>query len=89
MWQLWKIILLSEEQMDYKPLLGLHGNQLHLPVVGKRQLFERAVEVLQRTTKAAVCLYWDKAAPVCEGLCETLLEALPYIDSLRCVALLL
>ncbi|KAM4560252.1 uncharacterized protein PAE49_012492 [Odontesthes bonariensis] len=81
--QLWKSFLLSEEQMDYEALLGLDGNQLHLPVCGEKQLFERAVEVMQRmSTKVNVCLYWDRAAAVCQSLCESLLEAMPSIGSL-------
>ncbi|KAM4560253.1 nucleotide-binding oligomerization domain-containing protein 1-like [Odontesthes bonariensis] len=81
--QLWKIFLLSEEQMDYEALLGLDGNQLHLPVCGEKQLFERAVEVMQRmSTKVNVCLYWDRAAYVCQSLCESLLQAMPSIGSL-------
>lgn len=80
--QLWKIFLLSDRQMDYVTLLGIDGNQLHLPVEGKRRLFERAVEVMQRM-KVNVCLYWDRPTPVCQNLCESLLEALPYISSLR------
>ncbi|XP_051798185.1 protein NLRC5-like isoform X6 [Acanthochromis polyacanthus] len=82
--QLWKIFLLSEEQMDFVSLLGLDDNQLHLPVEGKKQLFERAVEVMKRmTTKVNVCLYWDRETPVCQSRCESLIEALPYISSLR------
>ncbi|XP_051798408.1 uncharacterized protein LOC127531940 isoform X3 [Acanthochromis polyacanthus] len=81
--QLWKIFLLSEEQMDFGSLLGLVENQLHLPVEGKKQLFERAVEVMKRmTTKVNICLYWDRETPVCQSLCESLIEALPYISSL-------
>ncbi|XP_067356226.1 uncharacterized protein [Channa argus] len=82
--QLWKIFLLSEEQMDHMSLLRLDGNQLHLPVVGRRQLFERAVKVMKKiTTKVNVCLYWDREAPDYQDLCESLLEALPNISSLR------
>ncbi|XP_051799423.1 protein NLRC5-like isoform X2 [Acanthochromis polyacanthus] len=81
--QLWKIFLLSEEQMDFVSLLGLVENQLHLPVEGKKQLFERAVEVMKRmTTKVNICLYWDRETPVCQSLCESLIEALPYVSSL-------
>eukprot|EP00064_Thunnus_orientalis_P026269 superscaffoldBa00016087_g26766 len=81
--QLWKIFLLSEEQMDHMSLLSLDGNQLHLPVEGDRKLFGRAVKVMQKiTTKVNVCLYWDRATAVCQSLCESLLEALPYIGSL-------
>ncbi|XP_044200556.1 uncharacterized protein LOC122976244 [Thunnus albacares] len=81
--QLWRIFLLSEEQMDHISLLGLDGNQLHLPVEGERQLFEKAVKVMQKITmKVNVCLYWDRAIPVCQSLCVSLLEALPNIGSL-------
>ncbi|XP_070786396.1 uncharacterized protein [Enoplosus armatus] len=81
--KLWKSFLLSEGQMDHIRLLGLDGNQLHLPVEGKRQLFERAVKVMQKiSTKVNVCLHWDRTTPVCQSLCESLLQALPYISSL-------
>ncbi|XP_037617936.1 uncharacterized protein LOC119483655 isoform X1 [Sebastes umbrosus] len=81
--QLWKILLLSEGQMDHMTLLGLDGNQLHLPVEGKKQLFERAVNIMQKiTTKVNVCLHWERETPVCQNLCESLLEALPHISSL-------
>ncbi|XP_037651108.1 uncharacterized protein LOC119503395 isoform X2 [Sebastes umbrosus] len=81
--QLSKILLLSEGQMDHMSLLGLDGNQLHLPVEGKKQLFERAVNIMQNiTTKVSVCLHWERETPVCQNLCESLLEALPHISSL-------
>ncbi|KAF3688341.1 Nucleotide-binding oligomerization domain-containing protein 2 [Channa argus] len=82
--QLWKIFLLSEEQMDHMSLLRLDGNQLHLPVEDSRQLFVRAVKVMKKiTTKVNICLYWDREAPDYQDLCESLLEALPHINSLR------
>ncbi|XP_074483970.1 uncharacterized protein LOC141763299 [Sebastes fasciatus] len=81
--QLSKILLLSEGQMNHMSLLGLDGNQLHLPVEGKKQLFERAVNIMQKiTTKVNVCLHWERETPVCQNLCESLLEALPHISSL-------
>ncbi|XP_037617931.1 uncharacterized protein LOC119483654 isoform X2 [Sebastes umbrosus] len=81
--QLSKILLLSEGQMDHMSLLDLDGNQLHLPVEGKKQLFERAVNIMQKiTTKVNVCLHWERETPVCQNLCESLLEALPHISSL-------
>ncbi|XP_051797581.1 uncharacterized protein LOC110968810 isoform X2 [Acanthochromis polyacanthus] len=81
--QLWKIFLLGEGEMDLATLLVLDDNQLHLPVEGKEQLFERAVEVMKRMTrKVNVCLYWDRETPVCQSLCESLIEALPSISSL-------
>ncbi|XP_035848761.1 uncharacterized protein LOC116035797 [Sander lucioperca] len=80
--QLWRIFLLSEGQMDPISLLGLDGNRLHLPVEGKRQLYERAVKVVQKITmKVNVCLHWERKTPVCQSLCESLFEALPYISS--------
>ncbi|XP_026015361.1 uncharacterized protein LOC113016627 isoform X2 [Astatotilapia calliptera] len=85
--QLWKAFLLSEEQMDFVTLLSLDGNHLHLPTQGEKQLFERAVEVMQwMSTKVNVCLYWNRETPACQSLCESLLEALPFISSLsfRC-----
>ncbi|XP_043966314.1 uncharacterized protein LOC122827429 isoform X2 [Gambusia affinis] len=82
--QLWKVFLLSEEQMDYQTLLGLSGNQLYLPVVGKKKLYDRAVKVLQAiATKVNVCLYGDRKDPLCSILRDSLLETLPCIRSLR------
>ncbi|XP_025759014.1 nucleotide-binding oligomerization domain-containing protein 1 isoform X2 [Oreochromis niloticus] len=79
--QLWEIFLISEEQMDFETLLSLDGN-LHLPVDGEKQLYERAVEVMQRMpTKVNVCLYWDKETPACHSQCESLLKAFPFISS--------
>ncbi|TKS66677.1 Protein NLRC5 [Collichthys lucidus] len=81
--QLWEIFLLSEGQMDDIGLLGLDGNQLHLPVEGDRRLFERAVNVMQKVTKKVhVCLHWERETPACQRLCECLLEALPSISSI-------
>ncbi|KAG7236320.1 hypothetical protein INR49_001139, partial [Caranx melampygus] len=77
---LWKLILLSEGQMDRVISPVLAGDQLHLPVEGKKQLFDRAVNVLQEAeTKADVCFYWERPHPVCQRLCLFLSEALPYI----------
>ncbi|KAF3850658.1 hypothetical protein F7725_012430 [Dissostichus mawsoni] len=82
--QLWEIFLLSEGEMDYITLLGLDGNRLHLPVEGERKLFERAVTVLQKISKKVqICLHWEREKPDCHSLCETLLEALPNVSSLR------
>ncbi|XP_075951253.1 uncharacterized protein LOC142953069 [Anarhichas minor] len=81
--QLWRVLLLSEGQMDHISLLGLDGNQLHLPVEGQSELFERAVRVMQRSpTEVNVCLHWERETPVCQSLCTSLLEALPRISSL-------
>ncbi|KAM6893043.1 uncharacterized protein PEZ65_023091 [Lycodopsis pacificus] len=81
--QLWRVLLLSEGQMDHISLLGLDGNQLHLPVEGQSELFERAVRVMQRNpTKVNVCLHWERETPVCPSLCTSLFEALPHTSSL-------
>ncbi|XP_078138928.1 uncharacterized protein LOC139930126 isoform X2 [Centroberyx gerrardi] len=73
--------------MDYSNLLGLggnEGNELHLPVFGKRQLFERAVKVMQKSTKKVnLCLHWERRTPVCQALSKSLFESLPYINTLR------
>ncbi|KAF3857024.1 hypothetical protein F7725_008883 [Dissostichus mawsoni] len=70
--QLWEIFLLSEGEMDYITLLGLDGNQLHLPVEGDRKLFERAVTVLQKKRKKVKSASTGKGnltATVCVRLC--------------------
>ncbi|XP_042071211.1 uncharacterized protein LOC102290299 isoform X31 [Haplochromis burtoni] len=80
--QLWELFLISEEQMDFVTLLSLDGNHLHLPTQGEKQLYERAVEVIQRMpTKVNVCLYWDNETPPCHSQCESLLKAFPFISS--------
>ncbi|XP_060893276.1 uncharacterized protein LOC132973737 isoform X2 [Labrus mixtus] len=82
--QLWEIVLLSEEKLIDLSLLGLDGNQLHLPVRGKKQLFERAASVIQNNPmKINVCLHWDnRATTACQSLCGSLLEALSDVRSL-------
>ncbi|CAJ1087436.1 uncharacterized protein LOC127378595 isoform X1 [Xyrichtys novacula] len=82
--QLWEIILLSEEQLESVTLLSCDGHQLHLPLQGKRQLFERAVSVIQKNPmKVNVCLHWDSGeTAVSRNLSKSLLEALHYIKSL-------
>ncbi|CAJ1082649.1 uncharacterized protein LOC117808220 isoform X8 [Xyrichtys novacula] len=82
--QLWRIILLSEEQRESVTLLSRDGHQLHLPVQGERQLFERAVSVIQKNPmKVNVCLHWDSGATaVSQSLSMSLLDALHYIKSL-------
>ncbi|XP_059203480.1 uncharacterized protein LOC131982908 [Centropristis striata] len=81
--QLWEIFLLNEGQMRHLSLPGLDENELHLPVEGKRHLFERAATFMQkRTTKVNVCLHWERETPVCQSLCRFFFEALPHIRSL-------
>ncbi|XP_037829733.1 protein NLRC5 [Kryptolebias marmoratus] len=81
--QLWRISLFSEGQMEYETLLHLDENQLHLPAVCEKQLFGKAVKVMQRMKMANVCLYWNTTSPDYQNVCEFLFEALPYISSLR------
>ncbi|XP_059203520.1 uncharacterized protein LOC131982937 [Centropristis striata] len=84
--QLWEIFLLNEGQMRHLSLPGLDENELHLPVEGKRHLFERAATFMQkRTTKVNVCLHWERETPVCQSLCWFFFEALPHIRSLSFV----
>ncbi|KAK5620085.1 hypothetical protein CRENBAI_002372, partial [Crenichthys baileyi] len=81
--QLWTVVLLTEGQTEYKTLLHLCKNQLHLPVVGKKQLFEGVVKVMQRTAaKVNVCLHWTRGGTVCQSLSESLFQALPNISEL-------
>ncbi|KAM4538349.1 nucleotide-binding oligomerization domain-containing protein 1-like isoform 2-T2 [Fundulus diaphanus] len=82
--QLWRIVLLGEVEKEHiVTLLHLCKNDLHLPVVGKKQLFERAVKVTQRAAKVNVCLYWAQGGTVCPSLYEFLLQALPNLSNLR------
>ncbi|MEQ2247950.1 hypothetical protein ILYODFUR_014330 [Ilyodon furcidens] len=82
--QLWTVVLLTEGQTEYKTLLHLCKNQLHLPVVGEKQLFEGAVKVMQRTAaKVNVCLHWTRGGTVCHSLSESLFQVLPDISELR------
>ncbi|XP_034533713.1 uncharacterized protein LOC117808220 isoform X4 [Notolabrus celidotus] len=81
--QLWKIVF-SEGQFQEVRLLSHDGNQFHLPLQGKTQLFERAVNIIQKNpNKVDVCLHWDsRETTFCPSLSESLLEALPRIRSL-------
>ncbi|XP_076579382.1 uncharacterized protein LOC143315808 [Chaetodon auriga] len=81
--QLWEVFLLSGGQVDGIRLLGLDRNWLHLPVDGKRQLFERAARFMQKnTTQVKVHLHWKNSTRVSQGLVEFLSEALPHISTL-------
>lgn len=73
--------------MDYISLLGLRENELHLPVWGKRQLFETAVKVMQTTKRVNLCLHWNGETTACQDLNRSLLESLPYLNTLRYVLL--
>ncbi|XP_074532149.1 nucleotide-binding oligomerization domain-containing protein 1-like [Halichoeres trimaculatus] len=82
--QMWRIVFLSEGQFNDASLLSCDGNQLNLPLQGRRELFERTANILQKNpTKVNVCLHWDsRATTVCPSLSESLLKALPCIRSL-------
>ncbi|XP_074526284.1 uncharacterized protein LOC141790359 [Halichoeres trimaculatus] len=82
--QMWRIVFLSEGQLNDASLLSCDGDQLNLPLQGRRELFERAANILQKNpTKVNVCLHWDsRATTVCPSLSESLLKALPCIRSL-------
>ncbi|XP_074532054.1 uncharacterized protein LOC141795163 [Halichoeres trimaculatus] len=82
--QVWRIVFLSEGQFNDASLLSCDGNQLNLPLQGRRELFERAANILQKNpTEVNVCLHWDsRATTVCPSLSESLLKALPCIRSL-------
>ncbi|MED6240853.1 hypothetical protein ATANTOWER_029540, partial [Ataeniobius toweri] len=82
--QLWTVVLFNVGQTEYKTLLHLCKNQLHLPVEGKKQLFEGAVKIMHWTAaKVNVCLHWTRAGTVCQSLSESLFRALPDISELR------
>ncbi|XP_029919537.1 uncharacterized protein LOC115367766 [Myripristis murdjan] len=70
--------------MDSNILLVLGGNELHLPVLGERQLFERAVRVMQTSPERVnLWIHWNRKNQVCPALRKALLEALPFINKLR------
>lgn len=73
----------TSSQMDFKVLLRLDGNQLHLPVGGTEHLFERALMLIKGAKpKVEVWLYWRSGD---QGLIqhEYLLEALSNISLIR------
>ncbi|XP_055766323.1 uncharacterized protein LOC129841978 [Salvelinus fontinalis] len=67
--QLWTTLLSSEAEMDFTTLLGLCGNELHLPVQGERRVFEKAEEVMKQSQEGVhLCLHWDQRTVLSEGL---------------------
>ncbi|KAM9398446.1 uncharacterized protein ACWYII_031916 [Salvelinus alpinus] len=67
--QLWTTLLSSEAEMDFTTLLGLCGNELHLPVQGERRVFERAEEVMKQSQEGVhLCLHWDQRTVLSEAL---------------------
>ncbi|XP_071264449.1 uncharacterized protein [Salvelinus alpinus] len=93
--QLWTTLLGSEAEMDFTTLLGLCGNELHLPVQGERRVFERAEEVMKQSQEGVhLSLHWDQRTVLSEGLrdqrtvlseplSKTILKCLPNINKLR------
>ncbi|XP_064818271.1 uncharacterized protein LOC135535771 isoform X2 [Oncorhynchus masou masou] len=82
--QLWKTLLSSEAEMDFTSLLGICGNELHLPVQGEGRVFERAEEVMtQSLERVHLCVHWDQRTVLSEALSKTILKCLPNINKLR------
>ncbi|CAB1327192.1 unnamed protein product [Coregonus sp. 'balchen'] len=61
--QLWTTLLSSVAEMDFTSLLGLCGNELHLPVQGERQVFERAEEVMKQSLERVTPLEHQRGIP--------------------------
>ncbi|XP_042170934.1 uncharacterized protein LOC112227920 isoform X2 [Oncorhynchus tshawytscha] len=84
LYQLWTTLLSSEAEMDFTTLLGLRGKELHLPVQGERQVFERAEEVMKQSLERVnLCLHWDQRTVLSKALSKTILKCLPHINKLR------
>ncbi|XP_031670656.1 uncharacterized protein LOC109885850 [Oncorhynchus kisutch] len=82
--QLWTTLLSSEAEMDFTSLLGICGNELHLPVQGEGRVFERAEEVMtQSLERVHLCLHWDQRTVLSKALSKTILKCLPNINKLR------
>ncbi|XP_045074613.1 uncharacterized protein LOC123487481 [Coregonus clupeaformis] len=82
--QLWTTLLSSVAEMDFTSLLGLCGNELHLPVQGERRVFERAEEVMKQSLERVhLCLHWGQRTLLSEALSKTILDCLSHINKLR------
>ncbi|XP_071264451.1 uncharacterized protein [Salvelinus alpinus] len=82
--QLWTNLLSTEADMDFTTLLGLCGNELHLPVHCERRVFERAEEVMKQSLEMVhLCLHWDQRIVLSEALSKTILKCLSNINKLR------
>ncbi|XP_045076454.1 uncharacterized protein LOC121560656 [Coregonus clupeaformis] len=82
--QLWTTLLSSVAEMDFTSLLGLCGNELHLPVQGERRMFERAEEVMKQSLERVhLCLHWGQSTLLSEALSKTILDCLSHINKLR------
>ncbi|KAL1023945.1 hypothetical protein UPYG_G00049360 [Umbra pygmaea] len=81
--QLWVTFLHSDAWMDFTSLLGLCGNELHLPVQGEERVFERAEEVMKQSLERVnLCLHWTQKTFLCEALRKTILECLTHINKI-------
>ncbi|XP_070964774.1 uncharacterized protein [Oncorhynchus clarkii lewisi] len=82
--QLWTTLLRSEADIDFTSLLGLCGNELHLPFLGERRVFERAEEVMKQSLERVnLCLHWDRRTLLSEALNKTILKCLTHINKLH------
>ncbi|XP_042174617.1 uncharacterized protein LOC112238785 isoform X3 [Oncorhynchus tshawytscha] len=82
--QLWTTLLRSEADIDFTRLLGLCGNELHLPFQGERRVFERAEEVMKQSLERVnLCLHWDRRTLLSEALSKTMLKCLTHINKLH------
>uniref|UniRef100_A0A673VMT2 Uncharacterized LOC115191703 n=1 Tax=Salmo trutta TaxID=8032 RepID=A0A673VMT2_SALTR len=82
--QLWTTLLSGEADIDFTSLLGLCGNELRLPFLGERRVFERAEEVMKQSLERVnLCLHWDRRPLLGETLSKTILKCLPYINKLN------
>ncbi|XP_055780066.1 uncharacterized protein LOC129855971 [Salvelinus fontinalis] len=81
--QLWTTLLRSEADIDFTSLLGLCGNELRLPFLGERRVFERAEEVMKQSLERVnLCLHWDRTTLLSEALSKTILKCLTHINKL-------
>ncbi|XP_036809905.1 uncharacterized protein LOC110498597 isoform X2 [Oncorhynchus mykiss] len=82
--QLWTTLLRSEADIDFTSLLGLCGNELHLPFQGERRVFVRAEEVMKQSLERVnLCLHWDRRTLLSEALSKTILKCLTHINKLH------
>ena len=82
--QLWTTLLRSEADIDFTSLLGLCGNELHLPFQGERRVFVRAEEVMKQSLERVnLCLHWDRRTLLSEALSKTILKCLTHINKLQ------
>ncbi|XP_045572410.1 uncharacterized protein isoform X2 [Salmo salar] len=82
--QLWTTLLSGEADIDFTSLLGLCGNELRLPFLGERRVFERAEEVMKQSLERVnLCLHWDRRPLLSETLSKTILKCLPHINKLN------